>query len=131
MSNPFDILDDENAPKNTGTPVFDVPEAASLNESIKALIASDDVFLFMKGIPTMPQCGFSANVVAILNHLGVRFKTFDILSDMDIRQGVKDYANWPTFPQLYVKSELIGGNDIVTEMYQSGELLELLTPYKA
>ncbi len=97
-----------------------------LNERIEKLINSSKVFLFMKGTPDMPQCGFSANVCAILKATGVDFKSFDILSDPDIRQGVKDFSNWPTFPQLYVNGELIGGSDIVSEMYNSGELQELL-----
>jgi monothiol glutaredoxin len=97
-----------------------------LNERIEKLINSSKVFLFMKGTPDMPQCGFSANVCAILKATGVDFKTFDILSDSDIRQGVKDYSSWPTFPQLYVNGELIGGSDIVSEMYNSGDLQELL-----
>jgi monothiol glutaredoxin len=97
-----------------------------LNERIEKLINSSKVFLFMKGTPEMPQCGFSANVCAILNATGVDFKSFDILSDSEIRQGVKEYSNWPTFPQLYVNGELIGGSDIVSEMYNSGDLQELL-----
>ncbi|MFI5391250.1 MAG: Grx4 family monothiol glutaredoxin [Bacteriovoracales bacterium] len=97
-----------------------------LNERIEKLINSSKVFLFMKGTPDMPQCGFSANVCAILKATGVDFKSFDILSDSDIRQGVKDYSSWPTFPQLYVNGELIGGSDIVSEMYNSGDLQELL-----
>jgi monothiol glutaredoxin len=80
----------------------------------------------MKGTPDMPQCGFSANVIKILNHQGVSFKTFNILSDMDIREGVKQFSNWPTYPQLYVKGQLVGGNDIITEMMQSGELEDVL-----
>jgi monothiol glutaredoxin len=97
-----------------------------LNERIGKLINSSKVFLFMKGTPEMPQCGFSANVCAILKATGVDFKSFDILSDSEIRQGVKEYSNWPTFPQLYVNGELIGGSDIVSEMYNSGDLQELL-----
>ena len=80
----------------------------------------------MKGNPQMPQCGFSANVVGILNAMNVTFNTFDILSDMDIRQGVKVYSNWPTYPQLYVNGQLVGGNDIIMEMYESGDLKEAL-----
>jgi monothiol glutaredoxin len=97
-----------------------------LNEKIENLINSSKVFLFMKGTPEMPQCGFSANVCAILKATGADFKSFDILSDSEIRQGVKEYSNWPTFPQLYVNGELIGGSDIVSEMYNSGDLQELL-----
>jgi monothiol glutaredoxin len=101
-------------------------KALDLNQQIKTLIQSSKVVLFMKGNAQMPQCGFSANSVAILKALGVSFKTFNILNDPEIRQGLKEYSNWPTFPQLYVNNQLIGGNDIITEMYQSGELQELL-----
>lgn len=122
--NPFQILGDQSTPINTGQAVEEPDKSKDLNERIKALINSAPVFLFMKGSPEMPQCGFSANVVAILNHLQVEFKTFDILTDMDIRQGLKEYSNWPTYPQLYVKGQLVGGNDIITEMFESGELAE-------
>lgn len=97
-----------------------------LNERIEKLINSSPIFLFMKGSPEMPQCGFSANVCAILKAAGVEFKSFDILSDPEIRQGVKEYSNWPTYPQLYFKGELIGGSDIISEMYNTGELQDLL-----
>ena len=101
-------------------------KALELNQQIKNLIQSSKVVLFMKGNAQMPQCGFSANSVAILKALGVSFKTFNILNDPEIGQGLKEYSNWPTFPQLYVNNQLIGGNDIITEMYQSGELQEVL-----
>ncbi|HLI10514.1 MAG TPA: Grx4 family monothiol glutaredoxin [Alphaproteobacteria bacterium] len=95
-------------------------------EQIRQEISSNDVVLFMKGTPVMPQCGFSAAVVQVLTHLGVKFKGVDVLSDPALRQGIKEFSNWPTIPQLYVKGEFIGGCDIVREMYQSGELGELL-----
>ena len=120
--NPFKILSKESTPVQTGQETSEADTSLDLNERIKGLIASSDVFLFMKGVPQMPQCGFSANVVGILNHLGIEFKSFDILSDMDIRQGVKEFSNSPTYPQLYFKGELLGGNDIVMELFQSGEL---------
>ncbi|MCB9062248.1 MAG: Grx4 family monothiol glutaredoxin [Halobacteriovoraceae bacterium] len=101
-------------------------KASDLNSRIEGLINSSDVFLFMKGNPDFPQCGFSANAVGILNQVGVQFKSFDILSDPEIRQGVKDFANWPTYPQLWYKGQLIGGNDIMMEMYHSGELEKVL-----
>ncbi len=82
--------------------------------------------VFMKGTKLMPQCGFSNNVVQILNSLSISFETFDVLSDMDVRQGIKDYSNWPTIPQVYVNGEFIGGSDILIEMYNSGELKEKL-----
>lgn len=124
--NPFNILGNKEKPANTGSPVDTLPEGSDLNEVITGLINSDDNFLFMKGTPDFPQCGFSANVVGILNHLGVEFKSFDILTNQDIRQGVKEFSNWPTYPQLYVKGKLVGGNDIITEMYESGDLAEVL-----
>ncbi len=89
-------------------------------------VAGNDVVLFMKGTKTMPQCGFSMQVAQILNHLGVEFKDINVLEDMSVRDGIKAYSNWPTIPQLYVKGEFIGGCDIVREMFQAGELQELL-----
>ncbi len=94
-------------------------------QRIKQDIEANPVMLFMKGDADFPQCGFSARVVQILQHIGVPFKTENVLADPDIRQGIKDFSNWPTIPQLYVKGEFIGGCDIVTEMYQSGELQNL------
>jgi monothiol glutaredoxin len=85
-------------------------------------IADNDVVLFMKGTPVMPQCGFSATVVQVLNHMGVAFKGVNVLESMEMRQGIKEFSNWPTIPQLYVKGEFVGGCDIVREMFQSGEL---------
>ena len=101
-------------------------KSKDLSEQIQGLLTSSKVVLFMKGNTQMPQCGFSANSVAILKHLGVPFKTFNILNDPEIRQGLKEFSNWPTYPQLYVNGKLLGGNDIITEMYQSGELQEYL-----
>ncbi len=90
-------------------------------------IAASDVVLFMKGTKDMPQCGFSMQVAQILNHLGVDFKDINVLDDMSVREGVKTYSNWPTVPQLYVKGEFVGGCDIVREMFQAGELQEMLS----
>lgn len=101
-------------------------KSQDLKDQIETLLKSSKVVLFMKGNAEMPQCGFSANSIAILKHLGVGFRTFNILNDPDIRQGLKEYSNWPTYPQLYVNGKLLGGNDIITEMYQSGELQEYL-----
>src|SRR5438874_2446714 len=95
-------------------------------ERIASDINSNDVVLFMKGTPVFPQCGFSAAVVQVLTHLGVPFKGIDVLTDPSLRDGIKNFSNWPTIPQLYVKSEFVGGCDIVREMFQSGELTELL-----
>jgi len=125
--NPFNIIGSESTPPVGGEAVTEENTTGDLNDRIKSLIGSSDVFLFMKGIPQMPQCGFSANTVAILNSMNVPFKTFDILTDMDIREGVKQFSNWPTFPQLYIKGQLVGGNDIITEMYQSGDLQTVFT----
>jgi monothiol glutaredoxin len=97
------------------------------NELIEQQINSNPVVLYMKGTPQYPQCGFSANAVKILNACGVQdFYAVDVLADPEIRQGIKDYSNWPTIPQLYINGEFIGGSDIMTEMYQNGELQKLL-----
>jgi monothiol glutaredoxin len=96
-------------------------------ERIKQEVAENDVVVFMKGTPVFPQCGFSAAVVQALSHLGVKFKGINVLDDPGLRQGVKDFASWPTIPQLYVKGEFVGGCDIVREMFQTGELEELLS----
>ena len=98
-------------------PVFD---------QIQQDISNNDVVLYMKGTKTLPQCGFSAAVVQILSMTGVEFKDINVLDDMEIREGIKEFTNWPTIPQLYVKGEFIGGCDIVREMYEAGELQQLL-----
>ena len=99
---------------------------ASTKQRIEQLIGSSPVFVFMKGNKLMPQCGCSNNVVQILNALAVPFETFDVLSDMVVRQGIKEFSEWPTIPQVYVNGEFIGGSDILIEMYNSGELREKL-----
>ena len=99
----------------------------TINERIQQELNENQVVLFMKGTPVFPQCGFSATVVQVLNHLGVKFKGIDVLQDPGLRQGVKDFTNWPTIPQLYVKGEFVGGCDIVREMFDTGELQELLS----
>ena len=98
----------------------------SVSDRIKADIDSNDIVLFMKGTPATPQCGFSATIVHILDHVGVKYKGVNVLTDPEIRQGIKDFSNWPTIPQLYVKGEFVGGCDIIREMYSSGELQEML-----
>jgi monothiol glutaredoxin len=96
-------------------------------DRIKRDVTDNDVVLFMKGTPVFPQCGFSAAVVQVLTHLGVKFKGIDVLADPSLRQGIKEFSSWPTIPQLYVKGEFVGGCDIIREMYESGELGELLS----
>ncbi|GBF41470.1 glutaredoxin-like protein [Leptospira ellinghausenii] len=93
-----------------------------LKDKIESLIKSEKVFLFMKGTPEMPQCGFSAGVVSTLKQQGIPFGSFNVLSDMKIREGIKEYTNWPTIPQLYINGEFVGGHDITVQMAQSGEL---------
>ena len=120
--NPFNILPND----------FNATEAkvnedlTDLNKQIEGLINSSEVFVFMKGNAQAPQCGFSANTIGILNQMQKPFKTFDILTDPAIRDGVKHFSNWPTYPQLYYKGQLVGGNDIITEMFQNGDLATLL-----
>ena len=96
----------------------------STKAQIQKLIDSNPVMVFMKGTKLMPQCGFSNNVVQILNSLGVEFNTFDVLSDFEIREGIKEYSEWPTIPQVYLKGEFLGGSDILIEMYNLGTLKE-------
>ena len=99
---------------------------AQLKQRLDDLITSSPVFVFMKGNKLMPQCGFSNNVVQILNVLGVPFETVDVLADPEIRQGIKEYSNWPTIPQVYVNGEFVGGSDILVELYQNGKLQEMV-----
>ena len=94
----------------------------SAQDQIKETIAANDVVLYMKGTKSMPQCGFSSRVAGVLNYMGVDFTDVNVLADDDVRQGIKDYSDWPTIPQLYVKGEFVGGCDIITEMTMSGEL---------
>ena len=98
-----------------------------VHKRIRQDVTDNPVVLFMKGSPVFPQCGFSAAVVQMLSHLGVKFKGIDVLADPGIRQGIKEFSNWPTIPQLYVKGEFVGGCDIVREMFTSGELKTLFT----
>ena len=98
----------------------------NIKNKIDAIISKDDVVLFMKGTSSMPQCGFSSKVAGVLNYLDINFKDVNVLEDEEIRQGIKDYSEWPTIPQLYIKGEFIGGCDIVREMYENGELSELI-----
>ena len=98
------------------------PDMSDITAFIDDKVKTNDIFLFMKGTPDFPQCGFSSRVVQILNYLEVKFESANVLADQELREGIKAYTNWPTIPQLYVKGEFIGGADIVTEMFQAGEL---------
>jgi monothiol glutaredoxin len=99
---------------------------SAINDKIQSAIDQNDVMLFMKGTPNLPQCGFSGQLVQILNYLGVKFGSMNCLESDEVRQGIKSYSNWPTIPQLYVKGEFVGGCDIIREMFQAGELQQLL-----
>ena len=101
----------------------------SANERIDELVKANNVVLFMKGSPLFPQCGFSSKAIAILDHLNVEYASVDVLQDMEIRQGIKEYSDWPTIPQLYVKGEFLGGSDIMMEMYEAGELQDMVTQH--
>ena len=96
------------------------------NDRIAQIVNGSDVVLFMKGTALFPQCGFSSRAVAILDHLGVEYQTVDVLQDPEVRQGIKEYSDWPTIPQLYVKGEFVGGSDIMMEMFENGELKQLV-----
>ena len=103
--------------------MFMIPE---VKEKIDNLIEQNKIVVFMEGTKLMPQCGFSNNVVQILNSLGINFETVDILEDNEIRQGIKEYSNWPTIPQVYINGEFVGGSDIMIELYQKGELQQMV-----
>ena len=103
---------------------------SDVNSRISDIVKENDVVLFMKGTPLFPQCGFSSRAVAILDHCGVAYESVDVLQDMEIRQGIKSFSDWPTIPQLYVKGEFIGGSDIMMEMFEAGELQELMAEKK-
>jgi monothiol glutaredoxin len=125
-SNPFPIAGGSPEPRFQGAPADESDRSAPALDRVEYLVSSSDVFLFMKGVPEQPLCGFSANSVAILESLGVPYRTFDVLSDEAVRQAAKEFAAWPTFPQLWVRGELVGGNDIMVEMLQTGELQQLV-----
>ena len=99
---------------------------SDVKQRINELVEANPVVLFMKGSALFPQCGFSSRAVSILDHLGVKFETVDVLQDQEIRHGIKEYSDWPTVPQLYVKGEFVGGSDIMMEMFESGELKQLV-----
>lgn len=125
-SNPFHIAGGSPEPRFSGAPVDETDRTAPAVQRVEKMVGSSDVFLFMKGIPEEPQCGFSANSIAILETMGAPYTTFDVLSDEAVREAAKQFAGWPTFPQLWVRGELVGGNDIMMEMYQTGELEPLV-----
>ena len=99
---------------------------SAVSSRISDIVGASDVVLFMKGTPLFPQCGFSSRAIAILDHCGVAYDSVDVLQDMEIRQGIKSFSDWPTIPQLYVKGEFVGGSDIMMEMYEAGELQALM-----
>ena len=99
---------------------------SDVNTRIGEIVNKNDIVLFMKGTPLFPQCGFSSRAVAMLEHMNVPYESVDVLQDMEIRQGIKSYSDWPTIPQLYVKGEFVGGSDIMMEMFEAGELQQLL-----
>ncbi|PZU08474.1 MAG: Grx4 family monothiol glutaredoxin [Sphingobium sp.] len=99
----------------------------AVHQRIADIVNAHDVVLFMKGTPLFPQCGFSSRAIAILEHLGIAYDTVDVLQDQAVRQGIKAFSDWPTIPQLYVKGEFVGGSDIMMEMYEAGELQQLMT----
>ncbi|MEZ5742382.1 MAG: Grx4 family monothiol glutaredoxin [Sphingomonadaceae bacterium] len=99
---------------------------SDVNTRIDGIVNANDVVLFMKGTPLFPQCGFSSRAVAILDHLGVGYESVDVLQDQEIRQGIKSYSDWPTIPQLYMKGEFVGGSDIMMEMFEAGELHQMV-----
>mgnify|MGYP001416573328 CR=1 FL=1 len=103
----------------------DTPHHATMAR-IAELVSANPVVLFMKGTPLFPQCGFSSRAVALLDHLGVKYESVDVLQDQDIRQGIKAFSDWPTIPQLYIKGEFVGGSDIMMEMFEAGELHDLV-----
>jgi monothiol glutaredoxin len=125
-SNPFKIAGGSPQPRFSGAPVEEADRSAPALDRVEKMVRSSDVFLFMKGVPEQPLCGFSANAIAMLEALGAPYATFDVLSDESVRQAAKEYAQWPTFPQLWINGELVGGHDIMLEMAQAGELQQLL-----
>jgi monothiol glutaredoxin len=125
--NPFKISSAQEPLQGHGRPITDSDPNADPNHRIRSMVESSEIFLLIKGTPQQPQCGFSANTVAIIESLGIPYRTFDVLSDESIRSAAKEFAAWPTFPQIYLKGEFIGGNDILMEMHDAGELEDLKT----
>jgi monothiol glutaredoxin len=125
--NPFKISAAQEPVQAFGRPITDSDPSEDATQRIQSMVESSEIFLLIKGTPQRPQCGFSANTVAIIESLGVPYTTFDVLSDESIRTAAKEFSTWPTFPQIYLKGEFIGGNDILMEMYDAGELQEMAT----
>lgn len=124
--NPFKIAATPEPIEGLGRPLTESDSGADPAERVRAMVKASEVFLLIKGTPDRPMCGFSANTVAVMDALEIPYRTFDILLDEGVRSAAKEVAGWPTFPQVYVKGEFIGGNDIVTEMYHDGELKSLV-----
>lgn len=129
-SSPFRIASAPEPAGGLGQPAVEADPSRPALERLRAMVDSSPVFLLIKGTPQRPMCGFSANTVAVMDTLDVPYRTFDVLSDEGLRSAAKEFASWPTFPQVYVGGEFIGGNDIVTEMHASGELAELVRGLK-
>lgn len=123
--NPFNVLN-QDQPPIYGKEINLETHSDNINDQIKAIINSDSIVLFMKGNALFPQCGFSANTTRILDSFSREYTTFDILKNPEIRAAIKEYSNWPTFPQLYIKGKLVGGNDIIIEMFESGDLADYI-----
>jgi monothiol glutaredoxin len=120
------VVDRPALPRSLVHPSSPKPMTPETQERLETLIKQNKIMVFMKGNKLMPQCGFSNNVVQILNTLGVPFETADVLADPDIRQGIKEYSSWPTIPQVYIDGQFVGGSDILIELYQKGELQEMV-----
>jgi monothiol glutaredoxin len=125
--NPFKVTAAPEPVGGLGQPVVERDSAGDPEERVRSMIGSAEIFLLIKGTPQRPLCGFSANTIAVMDSLDVPYRTFDVLSDETIREAAKKVASWPTFPQVFVRGEFVGGNDIVTEMYQEGELQALVS----
>ena len=124
--NPFRIAATPEDGGGLGRPVAEVDPSAEPTERIRSMVQSSEVFMLIKGTPQRPLCGFSANTVAVIDSLNVPYRTFDVLSDQSIRDAAKSFAAWPTFPQVYIKGEFIGGNDILSELFENGELQRMV-----
>jgi monothiol glutaredoxin len=130
-NNPFKISATPEPVQGHGRPITDNDPNEDPSQRIRSMVESSEIFLLIKGTPQRPQCGFSANTVTIIEGLGIPYRTFDVLSDESIRAAAKEFSAWPTFPQVYFKGEFIGGNDILMEMYNAGELEDLKTGFGA